>query len=66
MIAAVYARKSTDQNGADAEARSVARQVESAREFAAARGWTVPDEFFVGYGLDHAGRYRGLPDLALL
>ena len=26
-------------------------------------GFTVPDEFFVGYGFDLDGRYRGLPDL---
>jgi hypoxanthine phosphoribosyltransferase len=26
-------------------------------------GFTVPDEFFVGYGFDFDGRYRGLPDL---
>ena len=31
MIAAIYARKSTEQNGADADAKSVARQVENAR-----------------------------------
>src|SRR5262245_18874802 len=43
MIAAIYARKSTEQNGADADAKSVARQVENARAFAAAKGWTVPD-----------------------
>jgi hypoxanthine phosphoribosyltransferase len=29
-------------------------------------GWTVPDEFLVGYGLDYAGRYRGLDHLAVL
>jgi hypoxanthine phosphoribosyltransferase len=29
-------------------------------------GFTVPDRFLVGYGLDHAGRYRGLPYLAVL
>jgi len=43
MIAAIYARKSTEQTGADADAKSVARQIENARAFAAARGWTVPD-----------------------
>jgi site-specific DNA recombinase len=42
MIAAIYARKSTDQNVAD-EAKSVTRQVENARAFAATRGWTVAD-----------------------
>jgi len=26
-------------------------------------GFTVPDEFFAGYGFDLAERYRGLPDL---
>ena len=29
-------------------------------------GFTVPDEFFVGYGFDLDGRYRGLPDLRIL
>ena len=26
-------------------------------------GFTIPDEFFVGYGFDLHERYRGLPDL---
>jgi hypoxanthine phosphoribosyltransferase len=29
-------------------------------------GFTVPDEFFVGYGFDLEGRWRNLPDLWLL
>jgi hypoxanthine phosphoribosyltransferase len=29
-------------------------------------GFTVPDEFFVGYGFDLDGRLRGLPDLRVL
>jgi hypoxanthine phosphoribosyltransferase len=29
-------------------------------------GFTAPDEFFVGYGFDLDGRYRGLPDLRIL
>jgi hypoxanthine phosphoribosyltransferase len=29
-------------------------------------GFTVPDEFFVGYGFDLDGRCRNLPDLRLL
>jgi len=29
-------------------------------------GFTVPDEFFVGYGFDLDERYRGLPDLRLM
>ena len=43
MIAAIYARKSTDQNVTDEE-KSVTRQVEHARAYAAAKGWTLDDE----------------------
>jgi site-specific DNA recombinase len=42
MHAAIYARKSTDQNLPDEE-KSVTRQVERARAFAARKGWTVAD-----------------------
>src|SRR5215207_7070297 len=43
MIAAIYARKSTDQNVAD-EAKSVTRQIERARAYATRKGWTVADD----------------------
>ena len=29
-------------------------------------GWTVPDLFLVGYGLDYSGQHRGLKDLAVI
>ena len=29
-------------------------------------GFTIPDEFVVGYGLDYAERYRNLPDIRVL
>ena len=29
-------------------------------------GLIIPDKFVVGYGLDHAGKYRNLPDLCAL
>jgi hypoxanthine phosphoribosyltransferase len=29
-------------------------------------GFTIPDRFVVGYGLDYAGRYRELPDIRTL
>ena len=29
-------------------------------------GFTVPDEFFVGYGFDLDQRYRGLPDMRIV
>lgn len=41
MIAAIYARKSTEQLNADADAKSVERQITDARAFAASKGWTV-------------------------
>jgi DNA invertase Pin-like site-specific DNA recombinase len=44
VIAAVYARKSTDQLGLTDEQKSVTRQVEHARAYAVRKGWTVPDE----------------------
>jgi DNA invertase Pin-like site-specific DNA recombinase len=42
LAAAIYARKSTDQNIADEE-KSVTRQVERARAYAARKGWTVDE-----------------------
>src|SRR4030095_16773255 len=41
MIAAIYARKSTEQIGADADAKSVNTQIANARAFAQTKGWTV-------------------------
>jgi site-specific DNA recombinase len=55
MIAAIYARKSTDQSTVAEEARSVARQVENARAYASKRGWTVDDsKIFVDDGISGA------------
>jgi DNA invertase Pin-like site-specific DNA recombinase len=44
VVAAVYARKSTDQLGLTDEQKSVTRQVEHARAYPVRKGWTVPDE----------------------
>jgi hypothetical protein len=43
MIAAIYARKSSDQTGVADEQKSVARQIEHARAFALRKGWTIDD-----------------------
>ena len=43
MIAAIYARKSTDQHGIADEAKSVTRQIDHARAYATRKGWTVAD-----------------------
>jgi site-specific DNA recombinase len=44
MIAAIYARKSTQQADLADEAKSVPRQVERARAYAAKRAWTVAED----------------------
>lgn len=55
MIAAVYARKSTDQFGIAEEQRSVSRQIEMARTYAASKGWQVlADAVYVDDGISGA------------
>jgi site-specific DNA recombinase len=55
LTAAIYARKSTDQAGFAEEQKSVARQVEHARAYAARKGWAVLDEaVFVDDGISGA------------
>src|SRR4029450_11404672 len=44
MIAAIYARKSTEQNGVGDEEKSVTRQIEHAKAYATKKGWTVHDD----------------------
>lgn len=39
------------------------RQVEVPMDYV---GFAIPDEFVVGYGLDHGGYYRNLRDIAVL
>ena len=52
MIAAIYARKITDQSGVADDQKSVARQVEHARAYATRKGWRVADEHvFVDDGI---------------
>jgi len=43
MIASIYARKSTDQTGVSDEEKSVVRQTEHAKAYAAKHGWIVND-----------------------
>jgi site-specific DNA recombinase len=55
MIAAIYARKSTEQLGVADEQKSVARQVDHARAYAERKGWTVSEEhIFVDDGVSGA------------
>src|SRR5215204_2483508 len=43
MIAAIYARKSTDQSAVADEAKSVTRQIAHAKAYAERKGWAVPE-----------------------
>jgi DNA invertase Pin-like site-specific DNA recombinase len=55
MIAAIYARKSTDQTGVADGQRSVARQVDHGRAYATRKGWTVHEgSVFVDDGISGA------------
>ncbi|HEV8620999.1 MAG TPA: recombinase family protein [Nitrospiraceae bacterium] len=44
MLAAIYARKSTEQSGVNDEEKSVTRQIEHAKAYAVRKGWTVAEE----------------------
>ena len=55
VIAAILARKSTDQPGVPDEEKSVTRQVEQARAYAARKGWIVDERYiFVDDGVSGA------------
>ena len=43
-----------------------ARRVAKGLPHADLVGFTIPDHFVVGYGLDHDGRWRQLPDVCVL
>ena len=45
MIAAIYARKSTDQSDVSDAEKSVTRQISLAKAFAAEKGWQVIEEY---------------------
>jgi site-specific DNA recombinase len=55
MIAAIYARKSTEQSGVGDEEKSVTRQIEHAKAYATKKGWAVPeDSVYVDDGISGA------------
>jgi DNA invertase Pin-like site-specific DNA recombinase len=66
ITAGVYARKSTDEGEKAADAKSVARQVQRAREYAAKRGWRFDEKFiFTDDGVSGA-EFRNRPGLNAL
>ena len=67
IAAAIYARKSNEQHGVADEAKSVARQVEHAKAYAARRGWTVdPANVYADNGISGALFGASRPGLARL
>jgi site-specific DNA recombinase len=55
VIAAIYARKSTEQNGVADEQKSVSRQIEHARAYAERKGWVIAEDcIFVDDGISGA------------
>src|SRR5216683_2524567 len=66
LVAAIYARKSTEQVGVTDEQRSVTRQIEHARASALAHSWVVGEEYiFVDDGISGA-EFRKRPGLTRL
>ena len=66
MMAAIYARKSTEQTGVSEEHKSVGRQVETAKAYAARQDWLVSDEYvFVDDGVSGA-EFEKRPGLTAL
>lgn len=62
MIAAIYPRKSTQQNGVADEERSVTRQVEHACCYAATKGWPADEaHMYVDRGISGGGRRNVIP-----
>lgn len=67
MIAAIYARKSTEQSGVADDNKSVTRQVENAKAFALRKGWQVQDEHvYVDDGISGAIFDDGRPGFVRL
>src|SRR5215831_17989095 len=59
MIAAIYGRKSTEQNGVGDEEKSVTRQIEHAKLYAAREGWLVEDDHvYVDDGISGAEFFK--------
>jgi site-specific DNA recombinase len=66
MIAAIYARKSTEQFGVADEQKSVTRQVDHARAYAERKGWSVDEDcIFVDDGISGA-EFENRPGLVRL
>ena len=63
MKAAIYARKSTDDNDKTADNKSVTRQVDHAKKYASSNGWSVDeDHIYIDDGISGA-EFRNRPGL---
>jgi DNA invertase Pin-like site-specific DNA recombinase len=67
MIAAIYARKSSEQNGVGDEEKPVTRQIEHAKAYAVRKSWTVHDDsVYVDDGISGAEFVKGPGFLRLM
>lgn len=66
MNAAIYARKSTDQSDVTDEAKSVTRQIEHAKAYAAAKGFAVAEEHIYVDDAVSGAEFEKRPGLARL
>ena len=63
MKAAIYARKSNDDNDKSDDNKSVTRQIKHAKAYAKSKGWTVDEEhIYVDDGISGA-EYQNRPGL---
>ncbi len=61
LISVLYARKPTDIRLCTLLSKPCRREVDIPVDYI---GFEIPDVFVVGYGLDHAQKYRNLPYIA--
>lgn len=66
MIAAIYTRKSNEQNDRDVADKSVTHQEERAREYIAQKGWTVAEEHIYKDDGISGAEFSKRPDLVRL
>jgi len=66
LTAGCYARKSTDEGDKSADAKSVHRQIERAREYARAKGWRFDDRYIYSDDGVSGAEFKKRPGLTKL
>src|SRR5260370_39324331 len=66
VTAGCYARKSTDEGDKAADAKSCARQISRAKEFAAKRGWRFDERYVFSDDGESGAEFNNRPSLNAL